>query len=177
MSKVGYVYDELMLLHEQYDHSECPERIKVIYNELQRRGYLNKMNKLASKRITKEELALVHSQEYIDSIYKLFALPEKQIKAIVSKMDSMYANKNSIVSAEVAAGSTLNLMKGILDGGIEHGVAIVRPPSHHTSRTSASGFCFFNSTMIATKYAMNCGKRVAVVDWDINCECLKAFRC
>ena len=174
MHKVGYIYDELMLLHEHSDHPECPDRIKVIYEELKKRGYLNKMIKIDSKRITINELQLVHSKEYIDNLYKIFTLPEKQIKAIVNKMDSMYANKNSIISAEVAAGSTLNLMKGILNGGVSHGVAIVRPPGHHCKTCSAGGFCFFNNAALAAKYALNCGKRVAVVDWDINCECPRA---
>lgn len=168
MQKIGYVYDELMLLHQEYDHPECPERIKVIYEELKRRGYLDKMIKVPSTRITKEELQLVHSKEYIDNTYKLFTLPEKQIKAIVKNMDSIYANKNSLVSAEVAAGSTLNLMKGVLAGVIDHAVAIVRPPGHHCKCGACGGFCFFNNAAIATKYALNCGKRVAVVDWDIH---------
>jgi len=168
MSKVGYVYDDIMLLHEEYDHPECPDRIKVIYNELTKRNYLNKMIKIDSKTITKEELQLVHSKMYIDSIYKVFTLPEKQIKAIVKNMESMYANKNSLVSAEVAAGSTLNLMKNILNEDISHGVAIIRPPGHHACYTNASGFCFFNNATIATKYALNSGKRVAVVDFDIH---------
>ena len=175
MSKIGYVYDELMLLHHEEDHPECPDRIRVIYNELNNRNYLNKMIKIDSRKITKEELQLVHSKEYIDSIYKLFTLPEKQRNMIVSKMNSMYANKDSLISAEIAAGSTLNLMKHILNGIIDHGFAIVRPPGHHSKYGGASGFCFFNNAALAAKYAINHGKRVAVVDWDINHECLRAY--
>jgi histone deacetylase 6 len=174
MNKIGYVYDELMLLHEHYDHLECPERIIVIHDELKKRSYLDKMIKIDSQKITQDGLLLVHSQEYIDHIYNIFKLPEKQIKIAVNKMDSLYANKNSLISAEVAAGSTLNLMVNILNGVIDHGVAIVRPPGHHCARSSASGFCFLNNAAIAAKYALNNEKRVAVVDWDVKYECPRA---
>ncbi|QKF94173.1 histone deacetylase [Fadolivirus algeromassiliense] len=168
MTSVGYVYDELMLLHEGWDQLENPDRIVAVYNELYNRQYLQKMNKIESKFITKEELALAHDPKYISEIYRIFSLPEKQIRLELSKMNSMFGNKNSIISAEVAAGSTLNLMKAILNGWVRHGVAIVRSPGHHANASTASGFCFFNNVAISAKHAINCGKKIAVVDWDIH---------
>lgn len=170
MASVGYVYDELMLLHEGYDQVENPDRIIVIYMELLKRGYFDRMVKIDSKFITKGELAFAHDVKYINEIYELFSLPEKQIKIKLAKMNSMFGNRNSIVSAEIAAGSTLNLMKSLLSGTTKHGIALVRPPGHHAHASKASGFCFFNNLAIAAKYAIiNCNKRVAIVDWDIHC--------
>ena len=168
-NKVGYVYDERMLLHFDKGQFEIPDRIVVIYNELKKRGYLNKMNKIESAVITKEELMLAHDEKFIDGMFELFTHPEKDIKRALSKMDSMFGNKDSLLSARVAAGSTLNLMRSVLKGEVRHGVAIVRPPNHHAHKNRPGGFCFFNGTAIAAKYAIQQGKKVVVVDWDCHC--------
>lgn len=168
MSQVGYVYDEWMLLHAGDDQLENPERIIAIRNELIDRKYLDKMVHVETKFITKEELTLAHDPKYIKEIYKMFELPEDKLQIALSKMNSMFGNKKSIISAEVAAGSTLNLIKAVLKGDVKHGVAIVRPPGHHLMRSEASGFCFFNNVAISAKYGIGKGKRIAVVDFDVH---------
>ncbi len=167
-NQVGYVYDERMLLHSAPNQFEIPDRIIVIYNELKKRGYLNKMVKVESTEATKEELMLAHDEKFINGMFELFTFPEYEIKRTLSKMDSMFGNKDSLISARVAAGSTLNLMKAILEGKVRHGVAVVRPPNHHSARDKPGGFCFFNGTAIAAKYAIQQGKKVVVVDLDIH---------
>jgi len=165
---LGYVYDDLMLLHHADGQLENPDRIVVVYNELNKRGYIDKMIKIPSKSITKEELKLAHGEKYIDNIYKMFELPNWGLEMAFSNMNSMFGNKQSITSAEVAAGSTLNLMKQIGNGSVKHGVAIVRPPGHHAHYSKGSGFCFFNNVVIAAKYVESLGFKVAIVDWDIH---------
>lgn len=165
---IGYVYDELMLLHEGHNELENSNRIIAIHNELSRRKYSDKMIKINSQMIKDDELALAHDPKYIEYINKIFALPEKELQKELNKMNSMFANKNSIISAKIAAGSTLNLMKHILNGFIIHGVAIVRPPGHHAHKHKGSGFCFYNNVAIAAKYGIESGKRIGIVDWDIH---------
>ena len=92
----------------------------------------------------------------------------KSTKTHLESMDSMFGNKDSLVSASIAAGSTLNLMKEILNNNIKHGVAIVRPPGHHATKSCASGFCFYNNIAISAKYVINYGKKIAIVDWDVH---------
>lgn len=169
MAKVGYVYDDLMLLHQAtYDHEECPDRIVIIKKKLESLGYLEKMVKIPSHYITKEELLLAHDNKFIEKLEKVFLTPEKNIQAHFEKYNSMYANKSSLTSAKIAAGSSLNLFKSILNGEIQHGVGIVRPPGHHCSKTACSGFCMFNNIAICARYGLGMEKRVAVVDFDIH---------
>jgi len=167
---VGYVYDELMLLHQSDDLSfpECPNRIKVIYDELLKRNYLPFMVKIESKNITYDELLMVHGKKYIDKLIKIFSQNNKVIKAHFQSYDSMYANEHSLTSSGIAAGSTLNLMKSILNGTIRHGVAIVRPPGHHGKTNCAAGFCIFNNIAISAKYVLEQGYRVAIIDFDVH---------
>lgn len=169
MQKVGYVYDDLMLLHQaNYDHEECPDRIVVIKKKFEALGYLDKMIQIPSCYISKEELLLAHDKRFIKKLEKVFMTSEKNIQAHFEKYNSMYANKASLTSAKVAAGSSLNLFKSILNGEIKHGVAIVRPPGHHCSKIACSGFCIFNNIAICAKYGLAMGKRIAVVDQDIH---------
>lgn len=167
-TSIGYVYDELMLLHSGSGELEKPERIIAIYNELVKMKYLDLMIKVESKLITKDELILAHDERYINNLYRIFSMSESAIEMHLDSMDSMFGNKNSLTSASIAAGSTLNLMKEMLNNNIRHGVAIVRPPGHHAKKHKASGFCFFNNQAIIAKYGVKCGKKIAIVNWDVH---------
>lgn len=165
--KVGYVYDERMLLHSG-NKNETPDRIIAVLNELSKRNYLEKMIHIDSMIITYNELLLAHDKIFIDKMIDLFKAPEHIILKKLKTMDSMSGNKHSLDSAFIAAGSSLNLMKNIISGNIKHGIAIVRPPGHHCTNIKASGFCFFNNAAISAKYCLENNKKVAIVDIDIH---------
>jgi len=168
MNKIGYVTDDRMLLHKEAYQFENPERITRIHQELKNRGYLNLSVSIKSCVATKKDLLLAHDESYINYMEQVFTREESEIKKVLERMDSVFGNKHSLLGAKVAAGCTLNLMKAVLNGQIKHGIANVRSPGHHASRHHAEGFCFFNNVAIASKYAMMCGKRVTLVDWDIH---------
>ena len=71
-------------------------------------------------------------------------------------------------AAEIAAGSTIELITAILNDEINSGFAIVRPPGHHASESEPSGFCYFNNVALAAMVAKQNNKKVAVVDWDVH---------
>lgn len=48
----------------------------------------------------------------------------------------------------------------------QEGFAVTRPPGHHAIKERAQGFCFFNNVAVATKYLLDTGKRVCIVDID-----------
>ena len=56
--------------------------------------------------------------------------------------------------ARVAAGGVLQLVDEVLaDGGPDCGLALIRPPGHHASRSRSSGFCLINNVAVAAEYA------------------------
>lgn len=167
--KVGYVYDDEMLRHtDPFDHVECPERIKAIHYYLKNTGQLDRMIKIPSRRATNEELVLAHTSNYINKVNKLLCQSEEDMRVKIFVQDrDMFANKYTLECAQLAAGSTLNLVQHIVDGQIDRGIAIVRPPGHHAHKNKFGGFCWFNNIAIATLWARQ-KKRVAVIDWDIH---------
>ncbi|XP_068021940.1 polyamine deacetylase HDAC10 isoform X5 [Melanerpes formicivorus] len=57
-----------------------------------------------------------------------------------------------------------------MSGKVCNGMALVRPPGHHSQRNAANGFCLFNNVAIAAEYAkLKYGlQRILVVDWDVH---------
>jgi len=172
MKKVGYVFDPYMTRHDNpYEHHpEAPERILEIYKEMLNRKLIHKMIAIKSRDITREELLTVHSETYLDKLYGIFEKhkTDKSVHTDLQQYDSVYANKNTLKCAELSAGSTVSLVKSMIDGEIDRGVAIVRPPGHHGCKNEANGFCFFNNIGLAAMMAKNAGKKVAIVDFDIH---------
>nr|XP_058164962.1 polyamine deacetylase HDAC10 isoform X3 [Dasypus novemcinctus] len=72
--------------------------------------------------------------------------------------------------ARLAAGAALQLVDAVLSGAVGNGLALVRPPGHHSQRAAASGFCVFNNVALAAEYAKQRHglHRILVVDWDIH---------
>ncbi len=63
----GFLYDDIYLKHLSGDsgHPERPERLTAIWNGLQKAGLINDIYRLAPRRATDNELALVHERSYI----------------------------------------------------------------------------------------------------------------
>lgn len=77
--------------------------------------------------------------------------------------------QGSLDAALLAAGTTLEAMKSILEGQNKLAYALVRPPGHHAQPTQADGYCFLNNAGLAVHLAIASGiKRVAVVDIDVH---------
>ena len=54
--------------------------------------------------------------------------PDQRKEECLTKFHSVYMNEKSYECAELAAGSAIELTKAILDGEIQNGLALLRPP-------------------------------------------------
>ena len=72
--------------------------------------------------------------------------------------------------ATISAGSTIDLVKSIVNEEVKNGMAIIRPLGHHAMKADFNGYCFFNNVALAAKYALDVLKliRVLIVDWDVH---------
>jgi len=162
--KVGYVYDPIYLKHDTGQHPENAQRLEAIISHLEQTGLRQKLSPIPPRAATAEEIALVHSRQYIAYIGE------------VAKKGGGWLDVDTVMSpdsydaAVYAAGGVIRATEAVMDGEVGSAFALVRPPGHHATATQAKGFCLFNNIAIAAKYALNKYrlKRIAIVDFDVH---------
>ncbi len=160
----GYVYDPIFLEHTKRGHPENAQRLVAIMEELERTGLLPLLTQIPSRAATPDELALIHSPSYITQVKMT-----SQGGGGYLDMDT-YVTSASYTAATIAAGSTVDLTMAVVDGKLDNGFALVRPPGHHALNFQGMGFCIFNNIVLATRMAQKergVG-RVAIVDFDVH---------
>lgn len=171
-------YDERCLAHENGSrlenersagwldapHWERPERLAWTLEVLGRAALLDRLKRVPSRRVTRDELELVHTPEMIDALETACAagMPAEVGPGARCGTDSWEP-------ALLAAGCALASVEAVLDGAAGNAFAIVRPPGHHATPDEPMGFCLFNNVAIAARHAQARGaERVAIVDWDVH---------
>jgi acetoin utilization deacetylase AcuC-like enzyme len=163
----GLLYDDVYLRHlaGNSGHPERPERLVFIRDALDKAGLLQTLYPIHPRRVTQEELELVHKPSYIALVRK--ELSNLQGFADLSTGDTR-VSPGSLEAAEFAAGGVLNAVDAVMQGRVKNAFAAVRPPGHHATPTRGMGFCIFNNVAIAARYAQKKYgvRRVLIVDWD-----------
>ncbi|CAB3404000.1 unnamed protein product [Caenorhabditis bovis] len=169
MPQFGYVYDERMMKHDcAYDETmaECPERMKLIFERLKHDGLLDNAVQVKAREATDAELLLNHPIELINEIKSLETT--EKCEDYCRDKEILWTCAETDEAARVAVGGAIELVKQAVDGRIQNGFAIIRPPGHHSFGKTPQGYCIFNNVAIAAKYALDVLKlkKVAIVDFD-----------
>ena len=171
--KIGFCFDERMLLHRdsKHVHQECPERAMSVYLNLVLKELTQKLVRIQCEEAKEEDILRVHTKEYLDKIKSISenSKDKNVTNHNLSEKDS-YDNYATYESASLATGGLISICKNILSKKIDHGYAIIRPPGHHADMSTAKGFCIFNSVAIAVKYILNKNDKtkIAILDWDVH---------
>ncbi|XP_040843605.1 polyamine deacetylase HDAC10 isoform X6 [Ochotona curzoniae] len=149
---------------------ECPERLCAALSGLQRAGLEGRCLRVSAREASEEELSLVHSAEYVALVRATQGLTEGELKVLSGKFDAVYFHPETFHCARLAAGAALQLVDAVLTGTARNGLALVRPPGHHSQRAAANGFCVFNNVALAAQHARQRHglDRILIVDWDIH---------
>ena len=175
--KVGYTFDERMLLHKDITlkHQERPERLMSIYINLFIKNITNSLIKIPSTESSETEILKVHSSKYLNEIknlqYDSNGNPrDKNTSSHTLKEKDSYDNYATFESAKVACGSLINSINYILDKKIDYAFNIIRPPGHHANENNCKGFCIFNSIAIGVEYLKSKypDKKIVIIDWDVH---------
>jgi len=105
----------------------------------------------------------------LSQMKKIQAMTSRELEREQYKYNSVFINESSVECALLSAGSTVELVKKVLSGELDKGLAVVRPPGHHAVEHKAMGFCLLNNVAMAAKIALSAGlNRVLIVDWDVH---------
>lgn len=163
----GLLYDDIYLKHlaGNSGHPERPERLIAIRNALDKTGLMQTLYPIKARRVTQQELELVHKPSYIALVRR--ELANVQGFRELSTGDTL-VSAGSLEAAEFAAGGVLNTVDAVMEGKVKNAFAAVRPPGHHATPTRGMGFCIFNNVAIAARYVQKKYgiRRVLIVDWD-----------
>ncbi|KAI9449392.1 histone deacetylase complex protein [Russula earlei] len=172
---VGYVYDAAMMSHipdEGDEHPEQPQRIVAVHNTLLKHGCLSAMKRLPFRRVQREAVLLVHTEQHWRMVLALKSLTRQEIvdsKAFYEH-DSLYVSPQTTDSALLSCGGVIESALAVARGDLKKTLAIVRPPGHHAEPDRPMGFCFFNNVAVAARVVqqLTAIKRILILD----CRCL-----
>jgi acetoin utilization protein AcuC len=170
MRRVAFVYEDALSRHVlRHDHPMKPVRLRYTYELLQAYGAFDNTTSLLVKprSATEEELRSSHSAEYISAVRSfslgLSGYDLRRFNFSAGGDNPIYrgmydaaalSSGASLVAAELIANHQVEVAFNI-SGGL-----------HHAAPGHASGFCVFNDPVIAIKYLLARGLRVAYVDID-----------
>jgi len=160
--RTGLIYDTAYLNHNTGGHPESSNRVAFTYDILGKAGLLERLVSISPRQAKRDEVALVHSQEYIE-----------RVKAFSERGGGNFGNdvvgsQETYVTALLAAGGTLSAVDAVLEKQVGCAFAMVRPPGHHAMPNLGMGFCFFNNVSIAARYAIKKYglSKILIIDWD-----------
>jgi len=149
--------------HTSPGHPESPGRFRF-FDQILSGPVSDSLVIIDPEPASPDKLESVHLEQYIQSV-------EEAVKRAPTYLDygDTYAAPSSFKAALNAAGGTLSVLDQILDGTVDTGFALVRPPGHHATQNSAMGFCLFNNIAIAARHAQIHGlDRVMIIDFDVH---------
>ena len=151
---------------------ECPARVQKILEKMEEEGITITTDKDASK----EDILLVHPEEYVNKVQGMVAQAkkrkEKEVRArteetrdmwrkervkwaskLFDKDGEVWWDEHAFSSASTGVGGFIELLERVRQYG-GAGINIQRPPTHHARREAWGGFCFINGTAVAVEIAV-----------------------
>lgn len=147
-------------------HPERPERYQAVTAALAASGLRVENAPLA----TRGQLALVHSERYLDMIFGTLEEQDFSDSRLVQLDADTYAGPDSLEAALRGAGAACLGVDKVMSGTEQSVFSAMRPPGHHAEPERAMGFCLFSNAAIAAFHAADKwqARRVAVLDFDVH---------
>lgn len=162
-------------------HKERPVRVTSIVEALEKSSIQHKLTVLNEDDVDPagpEKLFLqdddylqVHLPGYMKRLDKLSTCNcADKLDREAEQYKSIYFTKHTVTEAKTAATSLCRLVTKVVDGDLDNGFAVIRPPGHHAEPGVAGGYCVINNVAVAASYARErLGlDKILIVDWDVH---------
>ena len=166
LRRTGFLYDPTCLRHDPgRGHPERSARLVATMDRLESEPWFGDLVPIATEECPIEWLESVHAPEYI-------ARAAKVCRAGGPFLDvpDVGVSRDSFDVARIAAGAGLALADRLMEGEIDNGFSLARPPGHHAERALALGFCLFNNVAVLARYLQRRHglERILILDWDVH---------
>jgi acetoin utilization deacetylase AcuC-like enzyme len=158
----AYLIDNRLLLHDDFDHPENAQRLRAIMAVLRESGLDRKLTRVEGRYATDDEIGAVHHPRMLEHTQRMAMFGGGMLNP------DTYLVPESWDAATFAAGTVARAVEAVIAGEANNAFALVRPPGHHATPSTAMGFCLINNVAVAAHVARKqLGvERVAIIDWD-----------
>ncbi len=146
-------------------HPESPARLHAIQDQLIASGLYDLLQQHEAPRATREQLARVHSVDYLDSVEA-----RAPAQGLIHLDPDTAMNPFTLEAALRASGAMVLATDLVLKRQVANAFCAIRPPGHHATRNQSMGFCIFNNVAVGVAHAMAAHSlaRVAIADFDVH---------
>lgn len=162
-------------------HPECPSRIRACLAGISARGLWPLLQQVSPRLASDEELRVCHGVSHIIALKAASAEAASHGGPLFLASEEGQAGTDTFVTGGTmfavrsSVGGMLAIVDALCDGGCDTptcGLALCRPPGHHSGTSDSDGFCLVNNVSIAAAYAKkkhnNVVNRVLIFDWDVH---------
>lgn len=148
--------------HPGPGHPECPARLEAVLQAV--RAAYPELPWHQAPAATREALLRVHDARLLASVLDEAGIGPHRLD------EDTVLSEGSADAALRAAGAGVAAVDAVMAGDDPQAFCAVRPPGHHATRTTAMGFCLFNSVAVAAAHAVHAHglHRVAIADFDVH---------
>ncbi|AZO25176.1 MULTISPECIES: histone deacetylase family protein [unclassified Mesorhizobium] len=145
-------------------HPERPDRLRAIERVLDDEAF-SALDRVKAPEGDEATILYAHPEDFVARIRA--AIPASGIVSIDADTS---ASPKSWQAAVTAIGAANAAIDDVFEGRAANAFVAARPPGHHAEKTTAMGFCLFNTAAIAARHAQkkHQAERVAIVDWDVH---------
>jgi acetoin utilization deacetylase AcuC-like enzyme len=182
----GLVFDERFLHHDtgtqatvvtrqgsfQIDPEAHPSSVQItrrIKQFLDGAGLTARMQPLAARAATEEELLVYHTRTYLAGVRA--HVDGGPTSGEWGEIDpDTPLSPGSFEAALYAAGGAMEAVGAVLEGKVSNAYALLRPPGHHALSNRCMGYCVFNNAVLAAHAARKRFglERIMIIDWDVH---------